>query len=257
MVHRLPGVEPCDFAEHGARSAFGDGLQDALIGLADPTLFVRRRKLQRGADRRHETVKRESMFCGEETGADQAVFARQLSPEIAADAMQRVAERAVAIAVEQIIGVRGKFLLRQVIRISPVERGGALQQGGIDGIARSLVEQPAMALMQQAGMILQTRVAPEKREALRYATLDSTVALMFALFINASILILAAAAFYTVGENDVAEIDKAHLLLEPLLGSSLAPIRVKIRSTLPITALVAGTKLPTCAKSTISATWRM
>ncbi len=42
----------------------------------------------------------------------------------------------------------------------------SLQQGGIDGIARSLVEQPAMALMQQAGMILQTRVAPEKREAL-------------------------------------------------------------------------------------------
>ena len=42
----------------------------------------------------------------------------------------------------------------------------SLQQGGIDGIARSLVEQPAMALMQQAGMILQTRVAPAKREAL-------------------------------------------------------------------------------------------
>ncbi|WP_253073001.1 Nramp family divalent metal transporter [Rhodobacter calidifons] len=47
---------------------------------------------------------------------------------------------------------------------------------------------------------------------------------MFALTINASILILAAAAFYTAGQNDVAEIDKAHLLLEPLLGSSLAPI---------------------------------
>ena len=74
------------------------------------------------------------MFCGEETGADQAVLARQLSPEIAADAMQRVAERAVAIAVEQIISVRGQFLLRQVIRISPVERGCALQQGGTDGV---------------------------------------------------------------------------------------------------------------------------
>ncbi|NRT56532.1 hypothetical protein [Sphaerotilus uruguayifluvii] len=41
----------------------------------------------------------------------------------------------------------------------------SLQQGGIEGIARSLVEQPAMALMQQAGMVLQTRIAPEKREA--------------------------------------------------------------------------------------------
>ena len=76
--------------------------------------------------------------------------------------------------------------------------------------------------------IVQTRAfgmdLPAKREALRLATWDSTIALMFALTINASILILAAAAFYTVGETDVAEIDKAHLLLEPLLGSSLAPI---------------------------------
>jgi manganese transport protein len=76
--------------------------------------------------------------------------------------------------------------------------------------------------------IVQTRAygldLPSRREALRLATWDSTIALMFALTINASILILAAAAFYTVGETDVAEIDKAHLLLEPLLGSSLAPI---------------------------------
>ena len=42
----------------------------------------------------------------------------------------------------------------------------SLQQGGIEGIARGLVEQPALALMQQAGMVLQTRVAPEKREAI-------------------------------------------------------------------------------------------
>ena len=41
-----------------------------------------------------------------------------------------------------------------------------LQQGGVEGIARSLVEQPAMALMQQAGQVLQTRIAPEKREAM-------------------------------------------------------------------------------------------
>ncbi len=76
--------------------------------------------------------------------------------------------------------------------------------------------------------IVQTRAfgldLPAKREALRLATWDSTIALMFALTINASILILAAAAFYTVGQNDVAEIDKAHLFLEPLLGSSLAPV---------------------------------
>ncbi|WP_140848759.1 Nramp family divalent metal transporter [Paracoccus sp. FO-3] len=76
--------------------------------------------------------------------------------------------------------------------------------------------------------IVQTRAfgldLPSRRESLRLATWDSTIALMFALTINASILILAAAAFYTVGQNDVAEIDKAHLLLAPLLGSSLAPV---------------------------------
>ena len=41
-----------------------------------------------------------------------------------------------------------------------------LQGGGIEGVARGLVEQPAMALLQQAGMVLQTRIAPDKRDAL-------------------------------------------------------------------------------------------
>src|SRR3954454_11443294 len=57
-----------------------------------------------------------------------------------------------------------------------------------------------------------------KREAIKFATIDSTVALMFALFINAAILIVAAATFYTRGHNDVAEIQDAYKLLTPLLG---------------------------------------
>jgi manganese transport protein len=57
-----------------------------------------------------------------------------------------------------------------------------------------------------------------KREAIKFATIDSTVALMFALFINAAILIVAAATFYTRGRNDIAEIQDAHKLLTPLLG---------------------------------------
>src|SRR5829696_8089769 len=65
--------------------------------------------------------------------------------------------------------------------------------------------------------IVQTRAfgdtLPEKREAVKYATLDSTVALMFALTINASILILAAAAFNKTGNTGVQELDKAHALL--------------------------------------------
>jgi len=75
--------------------------------------------------------------------------------------------------------------------------------------------------------IVQTRdygsSLPEKREALKFATFDSTVALMFALFVNASILILAAATFYKTGRTDVAELGEAHSMLAPLLGSLLAP----------------------------------
>jgi len=63
----------------------------------------------------------------------------------------------------------------------------------------------------------------EKREAIKLATIDSTIALCFALTINASILILAAATFHYVGKTDVAELDQAHSLLSPLLGSAMAP----------------------------------
>jgi manganese transport protein len=57
-----------------------------------------------------------------------------------------------------------------------------------------------------------------KREAIKFATIDSTLALMFALFINAAILVVSAATFYTHGRNDVAEIQDAYKLLSPLLG---------------------------------------
>jgi manganese transport protein len=63
----------------------------------------------------------------------------------------------------------------------------------------------------------------EKREALKFATIDSTVALMCALLINASILILAAATFNRAGQTTVAELGEAHSMLAPLVGSLLAP----------------------------------
>ncbi len=63
----------------------------------------------------------------------------------------------------------------------------------------------------------------EKREAIKLATLDSTIALMFALLINASILILAAATFNKIGKVDVAELGEVHALIAPLLGSAAAP----------------------------------
>lgn len=64
---------------------------------------------------------------------------------------------------------------------------------------------------------------PEKKEAIKLATIDSTIALCLALLINASILILAAATFHKVGRTDVAELNQAHSFLAPLLGSTLAP----------------------------------
>jgi manganese transport protein len=74
--------------------------------------------------------------------------------------------------------------------------------------------------------IVQTRAfgqkKSEKREALRYAVIDSTVALFFALFINAAILVLGAAAFHTRGLKEVADIAQAYKLLSPVLGAGLA-----------------------------------
>jgi manganese transport protein len=63
----------------------------------------------------------------------------------------------------------------------------------------------------------------EKREAIQLATIDSTAALTFALLINASILILAAATFNKTGQTDVAELGEVHKLIAPLLGSAWAP----------------------------------
>ena len=75
--------------------------------------------------------------------------------------------------------------------------------------------------------VVQTRrygdTLPEKSEAIKLATLDSTIALMFALLINASILILAAATFNKTGKTDVAELEQVHSFLAPLLGSAIAP----------------------------------
>ena len=74
--------------------------------------------------------------------------------------------------------------------------------------------------------IVQTRAfgfgAGEKKEALRFAVIDSTLALGFALFINAAILVLGAAAFHTRGLVQVGEIADAYKLLSPVLGVSLA-----------------------------------
>jgi manganese transport protein len=74
--------------------------------------------------------------------------------------------------------------------------------------------------------IVQTRrwqeTSAQKWEAMKFATIDSTIALSIALFINASILVLAASAFHFSGHQQVGEIQDAYKLLSPVLGAPLA-----------------------------------
>ena len=74
--------------------------------------------------------------------------------------------------------------------------------------------------------LVQTRAfarTPEgRREAIRWATTDSTIALGIAFFVNAAILVLSAAVFHRGGRTEIAEIQEAYELLSPLLGVSFA-----------------------------------
>ncbi len=85
--------------------------------------------------------------------------------------------------------------------------------------------------------IVQTRNYPRtldgKTKAIKFGTIDSSVSLLFAFFINAAILIMSAATFHTTGHQDVADITDAHSLLTPVLGTTLA-------STLFAVALLAS-----------------
>jgi manganese transport protein len=76
--------------------------------------------------------------------------------------------------------------------------------------------------------IVQTRrVAkdePSRREAIRFASLDTVVSLMLALLVNGAILVLAAAAFHATGNTSVTEIDQAYHLLDPIAGTAAAGI---------------------------------
>ena len=66
------------------------------------------------------------------------------------------------------------------------------------------------------------RTTEGKREAIKFCTIDSTIALTIALFVNAAILIVSAATFYRHGLNEIAEINDAYKLLSPLLGVTAA-----------------------------------
>jgi manganese transport protein len=140
-----------------------------------------------------------------------------------------------ALVVLLIVGIAGSFLVELVLARPDV--GGVLR-----GLLPSteIVRNPEMLYIAVGilgatvmphnlylhSSIVQTRKylddIPSKREAVRFATIDSTFALMSALFLNGAILVVAAATFHGTGHEDVADISDAYLLLAPLLGTSLA-----------------------------------
>jgi manganese transport protein len=140
-----------------------------------------------------------------------------------------------ALVLALIIAIGGSFAIELV-----------LARPDITGIVRGFV--PTPAILRDPGMlyiaigilgatvmphnlylhssIVQTRrygdSLDSRREAIQFASLDSTVALMSALFINSAILVMAAASFHGTGHQDVADISDAYRLLTPLLGTTLA-----------------------------------
>jgi manganese transport protein len=140
-----------------------------------------------------------------------------------------------ALVVLLIVGIAGSFAIQL-----------ALARPDIWGVLRGFVPDPAIVrnpdmLYIAVGIlgatvmphnlylhssIIQTRqyqdTAESRREAVRFATIDSTVALMSALFLNGAILVVAAATFHGTGYQHVADISDAYLLLAPLLGTQLA-----------------------------------
>jgi manganese transport protein len=123
-----------------------------------------------------------------------------------------------ALAQPEIAGIFGGFVPRPAIVSNPDMLYLALGILGATVMPHNLYLHTAIVQTRAYGESL-----PEKREAIRFATLDSTVALLFALMINASILILAAASFHARGETSVEGLDQAHSLLLPLLGAAAAP----------------------------------
>ena len=113
--------------------------------------------------------------------------------------------------------------LRRVL-LSSIE-GAAISSIKIDGVNHEfqsidgVVEDVTDIVLNLKKVLL----VSTKREAINLATIDSTIALMFALLINASILILAAATFHKTGQTNVQELGEVHSLIRPLLGSEWAP----------------------------------
>jgi manganese transport protein len=140
-----------------------------------------------------------------------------------------------ALVVALILTIAGAFAFElwlarpdwSAVALGFIPQTAVLRDGGMLYIAIGILGATVMPHnLYLHSSIVQTRkysdAEPSKAEAIRFATIDSSVALMFALFINAAILVMAAATFHGTGHEDVADIGDAYKLLSPLLGSGLA-----------------------------------
>ena len=137
-----------------------------------------------------------------------------------------------------LVATIGICFLAQLILVKPdaaeVARGmipslDALKQGNALYLAIGILGATIMPHnLYLHSSIVQTRAPPTdepgKRAVIRLATWDTVISLGLALFINAAILILAASAFHRAGITEVAGIEEAHRLLEPLTGAAFAGV---------------------------------
>ncbi len=152
--------------------------------------------------------------------------------------LQQKGFRFLEAVVVALIGVIGLCFLSELILVRPSVQGilggyipsfQTMRNPGMLYVAIGILGATVMPHnLYLHSSIVQTRQYRETKqglkEAIRFATLDSTVALMFALFINSAILIMAAATFHQSGNQGVAEIQDAYRLLTPLLGTTLASV---------------------------------
>ena len=149
--------------------------------------------------------------------------------------LQRWGIRKLEAFIIALVAIIGMSFLVQILIAQPAmgEVVGGLVPGFLDNgalyIAIGIIGATVMPhnLYLHSALVQTRKINPDKKgikTAIKYNLIDSTVALNAAFLVNTAILVLAATVFYKTGNTDVAKIQDAHHLLEPLLGSALAPI---------------------------------
>jgi manganese transport protein len=149
--------------------------------------------------------------------------------------LQRWGIRKLEAFIIALVAIIGMSFLVQILIAQPVmgEVVGGLVPGFLNNgalyIAVGIIGATVMPhnLYLHSALVQTRKISPNKKgikTAIKYNLIDSTVALNAAFLVNTAILVLAATVFYKTGNTDVAKIQDAHHLLEPLLGSALAPI---------------------------------